>query len=100
MGSLGLASDSGPDLSQDRFAVLEEDLRLVWADAPDNLPTAALRDGVLRLARLQRALEAVGARWLAELDRRVQQVDSPDPLQATPRRRGRSRCSPRSWARS
>jgi len=100
MSSHGLASDSRLDLSQDRFAVLERDLRLVEADAPDNLPTAALRDGVLRLARLQRALEAVGARWLAELDRRVQQVDSPDPLQATPRRRGRSRCSPRSWARS
>src|SRR6266545_422280 len=83
MGSLSLATDSRSDLDEDRFSALEQDLRLIEAGAPERLPTTTLRDGVLRLARLQRALEAVGARWLAELDRRVQQQAPPDSPRST-----------------
>ncbi len=83
MGSLSLATDSRSDLDEDQFSALEQDLRLIEAGAPERLPTTTLRDGVLRLARLQRALEAVGARWLAELDRRVQQQAPPDSLRST-----------------
>jgi hypothetical protein len=52
------------------FSSVEQGLSLIDARGPENLATDTLRDDLTWLVRQQRALEAITARWLAELDQR------------------------------
>jgi hypothetical protein len=65
--------------SRPPFSTVEQCLDRIDADGPGQLSTDSLCQDILWFATQQRALEAIGARWLAELDRRLQQAP-PDPL--------------------
>ncbi len=60
------------------FASVEEGLAVIDRGGPDNLPSQTLREDLKWFATQQRALEAMSARWLAELDRREQQASAAD----------------------
>jgi hypothetical protein len=55
---------------QPPFSSVEQGLFLIDARGPEELATDRLRDDLKWLTRQQRALEAISARWLAELDQR------------------------------
>src|SRR3981081_2119767 len=61
------------------LATLDEGLGRIDTDGPRRLAPDALRDDILWFAGQQRALEAMSARWLAELDRREREA-GPDPI--------------------
>ena len=61
------------------LATVEECLGRIDAEGPRQLATDALRDDIRWFAIQQRALEAMSARWLAELDRREREA-GPDPV--------------------
>ncbi len=69
------------------FAGVEEGLALIEQGGPEQLPSDSIRADLKWFAILQRALEAMSARWLAELDRREQQApDDPQVRQPSPPR--------------
>jgi hypothetical protein len=55
---------------QPPFSSVEQGLFLIDTRGPEELATSRLRDDLKWLTRQQRALEAISARWLAELDQR------------------------------
>src|SRR5262245_45148309 len=65
--------------SRPPFSTVEDCLDRIDADGPQQLSTDSLRHDILWFATQHRALEAISARWLAELDRRERQAP-PDPL--------------------
>src|SRR5215470_4264190 len=54
------------------FASVEEGLAVIHQGGPETLTSKALREDLKWFATQQRCLEAMSARWLAELDRREQ----------------------------
>src|SRR5262245_4473307 len=65
--------------SRPPFSTVEDCLDRIHADGPELLSTDSLRQDIQWFAAQQRALEAISARWLAELDRRERQAPT-DPL--------------------
>src|SRR5215467_8862770 len=62
------------------YARVEQGLGAIDTRGPEELSTDSLRDDLRWFACQVRALEALGARWLGELDRRVQDHAEPDPM--------------------
>ena len=60
------------------FAGVEEGLGVIYRGGPETLTSKALREDLKWFATQQRCLEAMSARWLAELDR-LEQEGPPDP---------------------
>src|SRR5215471_13071679 len=60
------------------FASVEEGLAIIDRGGPENLTSDTLREDLKWFTIQQRALEAMSARWLAELDRREQQASKDD----------------------
>ena len=64
------------------FSSVEQGIAAIEADGPQRLATDALREDLRWFIHVQRALEAVAARWLAELDRRQPAAPLEDPSSA------------------
>jgi hypothetical protein len=62
------------------FASVEEGLAVIDRGGPENLPSDTLREDLKWFTIQQRALEAMSARWLGELDRREQQASADDTV--------------------
>ena len=60
------------------FASVEEGLAIIDRGGPENLTSDTLREDLKWFTIQQRALEAMSARWLAELDHREQQASKDD----------------------
>src|SRR5262245_10554585 len=73
-----LPSTTGSASSRPPFSTVEDCLDQIHADGPEQLSSDSLRQPILWFVTQQRTLEAISARWLAELDRREQQAP-PDP---------------------
>ena len=65
------------------FSTVRQGLAALDAEGPEGLCEASLRDDIAWLASVQRAAEAMSARWLAALDRRVHEVPDGDPINRT-----------------
>src|SRR5215469_10996180 len=70
---------------QPPFSSVEQGLFLIDARGPEHLATGTLRDDLRWLVRQQRALEAITARWLAELDQRRDRAGHPGSPHRTDR---------------
>ena len=68
---------------QPPFSSVEEGLAAIEADGPERLASDALRDDLRWFTSIQRALEAIAARWLAELDRRERAAPGEEPSSAS-----------------
>jgi hypothetical protein len=79
-----------PDLSQEApFSTIEQGIALIDSTGPESRSSRRLRREVEWLVAQQRALEALSARWLAEIDRldevrRQEQVVPDDPFLLAP----------------
>ena len=62
------------------YASVEQGLSAIDSRGPEALSSDTLREDLRWFAAQQRALEAMAARWLGELDRRVQDRAEPDPI--------------------
>src|SRR5215472_16008701 len=61
------------------FSTVTENLSLIDKGGPEQLSTDSLHSDLEWFASVQRSLDALSARWLAELDRRQHEDDDPDP---------------------
>src|SRR6266567_2177937 len=64
---------------QPPFSSIADGIAAIDSQGPAQLSTDRLRDDLRWFATQQRAIEAMQARWLAELDRR----DDPEPHQSS-----------------
>jgi len=62
------------------FSTVEQGLALLDEGGPEHLSVTSLGEDIEWMVRQQRALEAMAARWLAELDRRVEDRQHDDLL--------------------
>src|SRR5262245_24406670 len=79
---MGMAALLVPDALPSPFPAVVEALAAIVETGPGRLATDALRHDLRWFATQQRALEAMSARWLAELDRRER--DAPDDERRSP----------------
>src|SRR5215469_3797561 len=61
------------------FSTVTQNLSLIDTGGPEQLSTDSLHSDLEWFASVQRALDALSARWLAELDRRQHEDHDPDP---------------------
>src|SRR5215470_1646614 len=76
--ALALSHGSAGGYVPPSFASVEEGLAVIDRGGPENLNSDTLREDLKWFTIQQRALEAMSARWLAELDRREQQASKDD----------------------